>query len=429
MPKEDAEPPRCAVCGLQRAPNAVLLPFPDRRQSKLYGAWLDFVRGCPGKSNWLPDSRTGFVCTLHFTSKWLRRTTGSAYHNNSLLLRTATVPTLYTSPEKRRRIAEASSSAAPIQAVRGPDLQSTSLASTNASHRQLIDMHDANQLSVNSGQGCSRTWDRKPDSCLTVGGHFANSVDLPTLHVKQEQSGCISIASGSSSTSSTSTTVVAKTCSDPKKTVSSTKSLSTHSLPDTGRVPIYASVRRTVGARRTLSEDTDAMAGAAQSVGATELERPRLGILTRFAQNLVKNVKNSEQQESSTGLAASRDNIRELDAGGEDFTAASNEPWSEEETKLLLDYYTTYIPQVGPHDRFKTKKLMYEEIAREMSRVLNVQRTGAQCKSRLSTLRKQRRKADKNYETSGDARCSAPCGAKFAIDDVLVPEVLLECEK
>ncbi|XP_065309581.1 uncharacterized protein [Dermacentor albipictus] len=346
MPKEDAEPPRCAVCGLQRAPNAVLLPFPDRRQSKLYGAWLDFVRGCPGKSNWLPDSRTGFVCTLHFTSKWLRRTTGSAYHNNSLLLRTATVPTLYTSPEKRRRIAEASSSAAPIQAVRGPDLQSTSL-----------------------------------------------------------------------------------TCSDPKKTVSSTKSLSTHSLPDTGRVPIYASVRRTVGARRTLSEDTDAMAGAAQSVGATELERPRLGILTRFAQNLVKNVKNSEQQESSTGLAASRDNIRELDAGGEDFTAASNEPWSEEETKLLLNYYTTYIRQVGPHDRFKTKKLMYEEIAREMSCVLNVQRTGAQCKSRLSTLRKQRRKADKNYETSGDARCSAPCGVKFTIDDVLVPEVLLECEK
>lgn len=43
------------------------------------------------------------------------------------------------------------------------------------------------------------------------------------------------------------------------------------------------------------------MAGAAQSMGATELERPRLGILTRFAQNLVKNVKNSEQQESSTG--------------------------------------------------------------------------------------------------------------------------------
>nr|XP_054924225.1 uncharacterized protein LOC126526609 isoform X2 [Dermacentor andersoni] len=402
MPKEDAEPPRCAVCGLQRAPNAVLLPFPDRRQSKLYGAWLDFVRGCPGKSNWLPDSRTGFVCTLHFTSKWLRRTTGSAYHNNSLLLRTATVPTLYTSPEKRRRIAEGSSSAAPIQAVGGSELQSTSLASTNASHRQLIDMHDANQLSVNSGQGCSRTWDRKPDSCLTVGGHFANSVDLPMLHVQQEQSSCISIASASSSTS---TTVVAKTCSDPKKTVSSTKSLSTHSLPDTGRVPIYASVRRTVGARRTLSEDTDAMAGAAQGMGATELERPRLGILTRFAQNLVKNVKNSEQQESST------------------------EPWSEEETKLLLDYYTTYIPQIGPHDRFKTKKLMYEEIAREMSRVLNVQRTGAQCKSRLSTLRKQRRKADKNYETSGDARCSAPCGAKFTIDDVLVPEVLLECEK
>ncbi|KAH7948939.1 hypothetical protein HPB49_003614 [Dermacentor silvarum] len=132
----------------------------------------------------------------------------------------------------------------------------------------------------------------------------------------------------------------------------------------------------------------------------------------------------------SQGLAASRDdNVRDLDAGGEDFTAASFGLWSEEETKLLLDYYTTYTRQVGPHDRFKTKKLMYEEIAREMSRVLNTQRTPEQCRSRLTTLRKQRRKADKNYEASGDVGCCAPREAESAVDDVLVPEVILECEK
>lgn len=247
-------------------------------------------------------------------------------------------------------------------------------------------------------------------------------------HLKQEQSNRIALASGSSSTSSTSTTVVAKARSVPKKPVSSAEISSAHSLPDTGRVPVYASVRRTIGPRRTLSGDTDATAGAARSTGTTELERPRLGVLTRLAQNLVKNVKDSEQQE--TGLAASRDdNVRDLDAGGEDFTAASFGLWSEEETKLLLDYYTTYTRQVGPHDRFKTKKLMYEEIAREMSRVLNTQRTPEQCRSRLTTLRKQRRKADKNYEASGDVGCCAPREAESAVDDVLVPEVILECEK
>ncbi|KAH7948942.1 hypothetical protein HPB49_003617 [Dermacentor silvarum] len=164
MPKD--EPPRCAVCGLQRAPNAVLLPFPDRRQSKLYGAWLDFVRGCPGKDNWLPDSRTGFVCTLHFTCSYGEE--------------------------------------APCR------VRCHVHASTNTKHCQMPDMYDTNQLPVKTGQGCSHAWDRKPDNCPTMSGYSTSSVDLPMPHLKQEQSNRIALASGSSSTSSTSTTVVAK---------------------------------------------------------------------------------------------------------------------------------------------------------------------------------------------------------------------------
>ncbi|KAH6942972.1 hypothetical protein HPB50_013019 [Hyalomma asiaticum] len=118
------EPSSCAVCGLQRAPNAVLLPFPDRLYSTLYRAWLDFVRACPGKREWVPDSSTGFVCSLHFTPKWLRRRRGSSHHTKLLLMNPCAVPTIYPSAEQRRRIAEANSNsaAAAAQVVRGPNL-------------------------------------------------------------------------------------------------------------------------------------------------------------------------------------------------------------------------------------------------------------------------------------------------------------------
>ncbi|XP_049523007.1 zinc finger protein 25-like isoform X5 [Dermacentor silvarum] len=108
MLEEDLKSPRCAVCGLQRAANALLLPLPDRTvDAELHRAWVDFVRGCPDNDHWEPDSHTGFVCTLHFTSNWLRRNGGRL-----LGARTGAVPTLYPSREQLRRIAEANSVAA-----------------------------------------------------------------------------------------------------------------------------------------------------------------------------------------------------------------------------------------------------------------------------------------------------------------------------
>ncbi|XP_037571814.1 uncharacterized protein LOC119453839 isoform X2 [Dermacentor silvarum] len=105
MLEEDAKLPRCAVCGLQNAANAVLLRLPSRkREAELYRAWVDFVRGCPGNGHWEPDRHTGFVCTLHFTSNWLRR-----YRGRLLSIKAGAVPTLYPRQEQLRRIAEANS--------------------------------------------------------------------------------------------------------------------------------------------------------------------------------------------------------------------------------------------------------------------------------------------------------------------------------
>ncbi|XP_049523006.1 zinc finger protein 391-like isoform X4 [Dermacentor silvarum] len=120
MLEEDLKSPRCAVCGLQRAANALLLPLPDRTvDAELHRAWVDFVRGCPDNDHWEPDSHTGFVCTLHFTSNWLRRNGGRL-----LGARTGAVPTLYPSREQLRRIAEANSVAAAAAQVRQKEVES-----------------------------------------------------------------------------------------------------------------------------------------------------------------------------------------------------------------------------------------------------------------------------------------------------------------
>ncbi|XP_050025027.1 uncharacterized protein [Dermacentor andersoni] len=376
MPNEGAEPPRCAVCGLQRAPNAVLLPFPDRQYSKLYGAWVDFVRGCPGKGNWLPDSRTGFVCSLHFTSNWLRRSRGSAHHTKMLLINPCAVPTLYPSPEQRRRIAEAnSSSAAAARVVQGPNLPSFPFVPMNAKQFKPVGTDDTNKLSVSNGEGYSGIWDWKPDTCLTIDGYPAKPTGLPTLHLSQEH-GFIAVASGRN-------TMDIKAQPDSEETVGSADSPGAQSLPDAGteqatpslqseagtqcdistatkftwrtvrimsrwtqydvvkvsqgtqasgpdfddddvlkmqrggHVPVYASVRRTVGARRMLSEDMHAMGRATwNTMGSSEHSRPQQGVLTQLTQNLGKDVKKaSHSTKMSPGC---RDGLLESSDDSED---------------------------------------------------------------------------------------------------------------
>ncbi|XP_077497889.1 uncharacterized protein LOC144108556 [Amblyomma americanum] len=103
-------------------------------------------------------------------------------------------------------------------------------------------------------------------------------------------------------------------------------------------------------------------------------------------------------------------------------------PWTTGETKLLLDCYVRYTPQVGPQRRFRSKKMMYEQIAQDIQRILGVIRTGVQCETRFKTLAKRKRNEDRNNGTSGQSRCAVPYEEEFAairaIDDSIEPEVL-----
>ncbi|XP_077485260.1 uncharacterized protein LOC144095373 [Amblyomma americanum] len=65
--------------------------------------------------------------------------------------------------------------------------------------------------------------------------------------------------------------------------------------------------------------------------------------------------------------------------------APPNAPWTFGETKYLLDKYALYRPKVGPLMRFRTKRAMYEQIAREIEEVLGTKRTAMQCETRFKT--------------------------------------------
>ncbi|XP_077491908.1 uncharacterized protein LOC144102532 [Amblyomma americanum] len=108
--------------------------------------------------------------------------------------------------------------------------------------------------------------------------------------------------------------------------------------------------------------------------------------------------------------------------------APPNAPWTSGETKYLLDKYALYTPKVGPLMRFRTKRAMYEQIAREIEEVLGTKRTAIQCETRFKTVAKRKKSEEKVNKTSGQAPCRPTFEEEFsairAIDDSLEPEVL-----
>ncbi|XP_065305823.1 uncharacterized protein [Dermacentor albipictus] len=114
-------------------------------------------------------------------------------------------------------------------------------------------------------------------------------------------------------------------------------------------------------------------------------------------------------------------------------SSSVNAAWTDGETKLLLDYYAKYAPYVGPMKKFKCKRAMFEQIARDMFALLNVVRTGVQCESRFKTIAKSKRNEDRNNRTCGHSRCNVVFEEEFAsiraIDDSLEPEVLRGVKK
>ncbi|KAL1469497.1 hypothetical protein MTO96_041046, partial [Rhipicephalus appendiculatus] len=117
-----------------------------------------------------------------------------------------------------------------------------------------------------------------------------------------------------------------------------------------------------------------------------------------------------------------------VQSGGHGGSFSANAPWSDGETKLLLDYYAKYTPSVGPIKRFKCKREMFDQISRGIFALLNTVRTGVQCETRFKTISRRKRNEDCNNRTSGQSRCNVSYEEEFAairaIDDGLEPEVL-----
>lgn len=101
--------------------------------------------------------------------------------------------------------------------------------------------------------------------------------------------------------------------------------------------------------------------------------------------------------------------------------------WTPGETKLLLDYYYKYFPQVGPFKKFKNKKMLFKQVSQDLADVLGCSKTPQQCENRVKTVRRQKRKACDNNNKSGAQPCPVPFDDEMrkieSIDDSLEPEV------
>ncbi|XP_054924065.1 uncharacterized protein [Dermacentor andersoni] len=102
--------------------------------------------------------------------------------------------------------------------------------------------------------------------------------------------------------------------------------------------------------------------------------------------------------------------------------------WTRGETKLLLDLYSTYFPQVGPLKKFRNKKAMFEKIAVELQRRTGTIKSGEQCCTRYKTVLKRKNVAAVENNTSGNSPADVDYEDELEkirwLDDSLEPEVV-----
>lgn len=102
--------------------------------------------------------------------------------------------------------------------------------------------------------------------------------------------------------------------------------------------------------------------------------------------------------------------------------------WTIPETKFLLDKYNSYLSLVGPMKKYKTKKVMWNQIAQDLKEILNIERTGVQCENRYKTVIKRKKKSIDNNSKSGSSRMEVEYEEELrkisAADDSIEPEIL-----
>lgn len=101
--------------------------------------------------------------------------------------------------------------------------------------------------------------------------------------------------------------------------------------------------------------------------------------------------------------------------------------WSDKETKFLLQYFIENQNQFGPFQKFKNKRLMWENISRKLLNV-KIERSPTQCEARYKNLKKKRDEIKTHNRTSGNNKRPFDYETEFMIiqsaDDSVEPEVL-----
>ncbi|XP_075554711.1 uncharacterized protein LOC142587521 isoform X3 [Dermacentor variabilis] len=82
--------------------------------------------------------------------------------------------------------------------------------------------------------------------------------------------------------------------------------------------------------------------------------------------------------------------------------------WTEGQTKLLLEYYYKYFPQIGPFKKFKNKKQAFKQISMDVEAVLGIKKTAEQCENRYKTVIRRRKAASDNNNRSGTSPTPVP---------------------
>ncbi|XP_075151879.1 uncharacterized protein LOC142225907 [Haematobia irritans] len=98
------------------------------------------------------------------------------------------------------------------------------------------------------------------------------------------------------------------------------------------------------------------------------------------------------------------------------------------ETRMLLDFYGRYLPQIGPLKRFKNKKEMWYKISEDIPN-----KTAKQCQERYKTILRRKKSAVENNNTSGSQRQKVDFEEELmlinAIDDSIEPEIQISSQK
>lgn len=105
-----------------------------------------------------------------------------------------------------------------------------------------------------------------------------------------------------------------------------------------------------------------------------------------------------------------------------------SDPWTDSATVFILDKYKLYLSQIGPMKKFKSKKIMWTEISKELQDNLNISKTPLQIENRYKTVLKRKKKAVENNRKSGSSREEVPFEEELReigkADDSIEPEVL-----